>query len=180
MRAFRFPELRWDKRYIISYIIAIFSAIICGIVLFKVTTMSIYLQNYASEYIYYVYNFKNGALVAQRLLYGLVYGYALFAIAYFTRRRYLAVPVLFFKAGLGAIYACMLISVGGFAGVLSVIFMFMPSSAVSLFLNIFLIENCKSFGRAAAPFLPLILTAADVIIFLLLLNVLFRVVIFIS
>ena len=179
MRALRFPELKWDRRYIIAYIITIFLAIICGIVLFKVTTMSIYLQNYASEYIYYVYNFKNGTLVVQRLLYGMVYGYALFIIAYFTRRRYFTVPVLFFKAGLGAIYACMLISVGGFAGVLSVIFMFVPSTACSLFLNIFLIENCKSFGRAA-PLAPLILTAADVIIFLILLNVVFRVIVFIS
>lgn len=179
MRAFSFSELRWDKKYIISYIITIFFAIICGIVLCKITTMSVYLQNYASEYIYYVYYFKNGTLVVQRLLYGMVYGYVLFAIAYFTR-RYFAVPVLFLKAGLGAIYACMLISVGGFAGVLTVIFMFVPSAAVSLFLNIFLIENCKTFGRVVAPFLPLILTAADVVIFMLLLNIVFRVVIFIS
>lgn len=180
MRAFRFSELRWDKKYIIAYIITIFLAIICGIVLFNITIMSIYLQNYASEYIYYVYNFKNGTLILQRLLYGVVYGYAFFAIAFFTRRRYFAVPVLFLKAGLCTIYACVLVSIGGFAGVLTVIFMFIPSSLISLFSNIFLLENCTSFGRGVAPFLPLILTAADMIIFLLLLNVVFRVVIFIS
>lgn len=180
MRAFRFSELRWDKKYIIAYIITIFLAIMCSIVLCKNVFVSVYLQNYVSEYIYNVYNFHNGTLALQRLLYSLVYGYVLFAIAFFTRRRYFTIPVLFLKAGLCGIYACLLIFMGGFAGVLTVIFLFIPSSLVSLFLNILLIENCKSFGNAVAPFLPLILAALDVIIYLLLLNILFRVVIYIS
>ena len=180
MRAFSFPELKWDKKYIIVYIVTIFLAIICGIVLCKTVFISVYLQNYASEYIYYVYNFHNGTLALQRLLYSLVYGYVSYGIAFFTKRRYFTIPILFLKAGLCGIYTCLLISVGGFAGMLTVIFLFIPSSLISLFLNIFLIENCKSFGNAVAPFLPLILAALDVIIYLLLLNVLFRVVIFIS
>ena len=180
MRAFRFFELKWDKRYIIVYIVAIILAIICGVVLCKTTHMSLDLQNYAAEYIYYIYNFHNGTLVVQRILYGLVYGYALFCIAYLTRWKFFVVPVLFLKAGLSTVYAYMLISTAGFTGVMAVIFMFVPSAVVSLILNIFLIENCNSFGRGVAPFLPLIVTASEVIIFLLLLNVVFRVVVLIS
>ncbi len=180
MRAFSFFELRWDKGYIIAYIITIILAIISGIILCKITLMGIYLQNYAAEYIYYVYNFHNGTLALQRILYGLVYGYALFCIAYFTRHKFFVIPILFLKTGLCSIYAYLIITSSGFLGVLAVIFMFIPSAIFSLFLNIFLIENCKTFGKAVSPFLPLILTAIDTIIFLILLNIVFRVVILIS
>ena len=68
MRTFDISRIKLDKRYLIAYIIAIITSIILGIVLCKTTQTSPYMQNYASEYVYYVFNFRNGSLLLPRYL----------------------------------------------------------------------------------------------------------------
>lgn len=55
MRTFDFSRFKCDKRYVIAYIIVCVSAIICGIVLCITVQINPYMQNYASEYVYFVF-----------------------------------------------------------------------------------------------------------------------------
>ena len=80
------------------------------------------MQNYASEYVYFVYNFRNASLIFPHLFYELVYGYAFFLIAYCTRYRLLSMPLLFLKCMISGVYVVLIISVSAFGGTLAAVF----------------------------------------------------------
>ena len=177
MRTFDFSRFKCGKKHILAYGICVILAIIFGIVLCKITQISIYFQNYASEYLYYVFNFKNGSLLFPKLLYEIVYGYVFFLIARFTRFKFLSLPVLFLKCLLNSVYAVILISSGAFGGTIVAVFVFIPSALVSAALNIFLVENCKKFNKRWAPAMPALFAVADTLLLIVLVNILFRVII---
>lgn len=115
------------------------------------------MQNYASEYVYFVYNFRNASLILPHLFHELVYGYAFFVIAYCTRFRLFAIPLLFLKCMITGVYTVLIVSVSAFGGTLAAVFVFIPVSLVSIFFNLFLIEACRFFNKKAALCMPAVL-----------------------
>mgnify|MGYP001778256435 FL=1 len=180
MRTFRLKAIKFEKGYVIAYIVTIILAIITGIVLCVTVQFNPYMQNYASEYIYFVYNFRTLSLFLPCLFYGLVYGYVFFFIGYCTKLRWISLPILFLRGMIGAVYAVLIISVSSFGGVMVAVFVFIPSTLVSLFLNVVLVETVRFFNKRFAPFLPTVFALAGALAECLLLNVLFRVVIAIA
>ena len=181
MRASAFNSLkkcmRFDKRCLIAYIITAIVAIITGIVLCKTVQTNPYMLNYATEYVYFVYNFRSISLFLPRLVFGLVYGYLYFIIAYCTRWRLLVLPVIFLRCMMGSVYAVLIISVTTFGGIVAAFVVYIPSALVCLALNVVLIETVRFFNRKFAPFLPALFALLGAIAEWLLLNVLFRAVI---
>lgn len=135
MRIFSFPRIKPDIRCVIALISTALLAIICGIVLCKTTQINPYMQNYVSEYVYFVYNFRNASLILPHLFHELVYGYAFFVIAYCTRFRLFAIPLLFLKCMITGVYTVLIVSVSAFGGTLAAVFVFIPVSLVSIFFN---------------------------------------------
>ena len=180
MRIFSFPRIRLDKRCVIALISTALVAIICGIVLCKTTQVNPYMQNYASEYVYFVYNFRNVSLIFPHLFYELIYGYAFFLIAYCTRYRLFALPLLFLKCMITGVYVVLIISVSTFGGTLAAVFVFIPVSLVSIFLNLFLIESCRFFNKKAALCMPAVFAVAVMLVEVVLLNVVFRVILLVA
>lgn len=180
MRIFSFPRIKPDTRCVIALISTALLAIICGIVLCKTTQINPYMQNYASEYVYFVYNFRNASLVLPHLFHELVYGYAFFVIAYCTRFRLFAIPLLFLKCMITGVYTVLIVSVSAFGGTLAAVFVFIPVSLVSIFFNLFLIEACRFFNKKAALCMPAVFALAVIIAELLLLNVVFRVILLVA
>lgn len=177
MRTFDISRIKLDKRYLIAYIIAIITSIILGIVLCKTTQTSPYMQNYASEFVYYVFNFRNGSLLLPRFFYELIYLYAFFLIAYCTGFRFIAAGILFFKCLLSSVYCVLIISVSAFGGVLAAVFVFIPSALSSVVLEIILTETCSRFNKRYAFFIPIAFAFVSVLCECIFLNVLFRLVV---
>lgn len=177
MRTFDISCIKISKKWLICYIVILVAAIITGIVLCKTTQSSTYMQNYASEYVYYVFNFRNISLLFPKFFYETVYLYAFFLIAYCTRFRFLTLPFLFFKCMLSSVYCVLIISVSALGGVLAAVFVFIPSAVISFCLEVVLIECCSMLNRRYAFFSPLLFAAVAALAECLLLNVLFRVVI---
>lgn len=166
-----------DRRALIACICTVILAIISGIVLCITVQINPYMQNYASEYLFFVYNFNNFSLLLPHFLCELVYGYAFFLIAYCTRFRLAALPLLFIKAMISGVYAVLIISVSAFGGVMAAVFVFIPTSLVTLALNVFLIECVRFFNKKFAPALPAVLALLSMLAECLFLNVIFRVLI---
>ena len=166
-----------DKRTLIACICTVISSIIFGIVLCRFMQINPYMQNYASEYLYFVYNFRNASLLWPRLLCDLVYGYVFFLIAYCTKVRLLSLPLLFLRSMLCSVYAVLIISVSAFGGVLAAVIVYIPTSIVVIALNVFLIETVRFFNKRFAPFIPAIFAVLGILCQFLLLNIVFRVVI---
>ena len=133
--------------------------------------------NYADEYVYFVYNFRSISLFLPRLLFGLVYGYLYFIIAYCTRFRLLTLPVIFLRCMTGTVYAVLIISVTAFGGIVAAFVVYIPSALVCLALNVVLIETVRCLTSKFAPFNPTLFALLRAIAESLLLNVLFRAVI---
>ena len=68
MRNLSFCKLKWDKKYLIAFSVTLICAIISGIVLYIFANINIYFENYAHDYVYFVFNFKNGNLIFPHLL----------------------------------------------------------------------------------------------------------------
>lgn len=177
MRTFDFFRCKIKKSSLIIYISTIISAIILGIVLCKTTQINPYMQNYASEYLYFVYNFRNLSLIVPHIFYELIYCYAFFFVAYFTRLKFIVLPVLFLRTLLCSMYAVLIVSASAFGGVLVVVFVFIPSSLIAIFANVLVAELCRCIQRRYVFFFPAVVALAAVLCEFLLLNVLFRVVI---
>ena len=73
MRNLSFNEFKWDKKYVIAVIITLLCAIISGIVLYKFVNINIFFIEYAQDYIFYVFNFKNSKLIFSHILGELFY-----------------------------------------------------------------------------------------------------------
>lgn len=169
--------IRFDKRCVIAYLITVILAIISGIVLCSITQINPYMLNYASEYVYFVYNFKNASLFFPRLFFGLLYGYLYYLIACCTRFRLLALPVLFLRTMMSAVYTALIISVTAFGGIIVAVTVYIPSSLVCLALNLLLIETCRLFNKKFSIFLPAAFALFCAVFEWLLVNILFRMII---
>ncbi len=100
MRNLSFCGVKWDKKYALAFIIALICSFICGIVLCNFINYSTSLLNLADDYVYYVFNFKNGNIIFPHLLGDMLYFYIFFLISYFTKFKYLNLIFVFFKGAL--------------------------------------------------------------------------------
>lgn len=169
--------IKFDKRCLIAYSVAVILAIITGIVLCKTVQTNPYMLNYATEYVYFVYNFRGISLFLPRLFFGLIYGYLYFIIASFTKWRLLTLPILFLRCMMASVYTVLIISVTTFGGIIVAVTVYIPSALFCLALNVLLIETVRFFNRKIAPFLPAVFALAGAVFEWLLVNILFRAVI---
>lgn len=179
MRTLLFNCQKIDQRYTISAIATILVAIISGIVLFIIVGLNDYFYNFADIYIFYLFNFKNGNIFAAHFFSELLYLYAIFLIAYFTKNKYLILIPVFIKTFFSALYAALLFAAFLTEGVLAAILVFIPCCAISLFLFFFVglvcYDNCKPIVFA----LPALFSVISSLAALTLINVVFRCVIII-
>lgn len=172
-----FFGLKCDKRYFIFSIITIICSIMLGIVLYNLTGLSLLFWNYTQNYIWFVFEFNNGGLIFPHILSEVVYLYLFFVIGYFTKFKYLSLILIFIRCTYFAIYTAMLIELNVLGGITVAVFVYIPISIISIFLCCFILESCKLFDKKFVFFVPLIFAIINTIIFLLLINVVFRVVI---
>jgi len=179
MRILSFKSIKWDKNFLISFIITLICSIICGIVLCKIALNYIYFTNIACEYVDKVFLFKTWDLIFPRFIADLLYLFAIMLICRFTKLKYLTLIFIFLRGFFFGMYTAVLVCVNAVGGVLAIIFVFIPSSLVSIALCYFITELCKVCNDKYLLLIPIILTLADCLITILLLNVVFRVVIII-
>lgn len=177
MRIFNCNKLKWDRRCLIAYGIVIIVSIICGIVLFKLGNLSSYVFQYADSYVFYVFNFQNGSIFFSHFLSELFYLYVVFLLAYFTKLKFLAYPILFLRTLFIVIYTALLFSFFGAEGIIVAIIVFIPSYLCSVLFLVVLCEQCRQICRPLVFFCPAIIALINSIILLLLVNVVFRVIV---
>ncbi len=177
MRNFSLCGYKWDKKYFFAFLIALICSIICGIVLYKPVISNIYLRNLVCDYVYNVFNFKNSALIFPRLLGCLIYFYAVFLIAYFTKLKYLTLIFVFLKGIFFGVYVAIIMSVNAFGGIIVGVIVYIPSSLISFVFCYLIAEFCKVSNKNFALLLPAAAAIVDTLIFVILINIVFRVVI---
>ena len=177
MRNLSFKGFKCDKRYIIAVIITLICSIICGIVLFNLVNVNIYFKEYASDYVFYVFNFKSSKLLFTHILSEIFYLYIFFLIGYFTKFKYLTLILIFIRGLYFAIYVSILFRMNAFGGITVAIIVFIPTSIISLIFCCATIELCKVVDKKICFALPAILALINTLILLILVNVVFRVVI---
>ena len=179
MRIFNCNKLKWDKKSLIAYFIVIIASIICGIVLFKLNNLSYYIYQFADNYVFFVFNFKNSSLFFSRFLGELFYLYVVFLLAYFTKLKFLAYPILFFKLLFSVLYSISLCVFFGAEGIIVAIIVFIPSTLFSIVTFILITEQCKQLCTPLVYACPAILALINSIILMLLVNLVFRVIVII-
>lgn len=177
MRNLSFKGLKVDKRYLIAVLIAILCSIISGIVLYNLANMSIYFWDYAENYVCMIFNFKNGSLIFPHLLGELFYIYLFFVIGYFTRLKYLTLIPVFIRVTFFVIYIAVLIELNVLGGITVAIIVYVPISVISIIFCCITTETCRIINKKAVFFFPAILAVSNTLIFLFLINVVFRIII---
>lgn len=177
MRNLSFNGLKWDKKYLIAVLITLICAIISGIVLYIFANINSYFGNYANDYVYFVFNFKNGSLIFPHLLGEVLIIYILFSIAYFTKLKYLTLILFFIRGIYFTVYTAILIELNALGGITVAIFVFIPVSLCSLFFGILITDSCNIWNKKIVIFVPVILAVINTLFFIVLINVVFRLVI---
>ncbi len=177
MRNLSFKGSKCDLRYLIAVIITFLCAIICGIILYKVATINIYFKDFAEDYVYYVFNFKNTKLIFSHILSELLYIYIFFLIGYFTRFKYLTLIIVFIRGLYFAVYAAILFELVTFGGITVAILVFIPTSVISLVFCWIAAEFCKIINKKYVFFVPAALALINTVVLIVLVNIVFRVVI---
>lgn len=175
MGIFGCKKLSWSKRYLIAFIITLLLSVMSGIVLFIIVGLNSYFENFADIYIYRIFNFKNGKLFFSHFLAEVILFYLVFLISYFTGKKAFTLPVVFFKGFYTAFYTLALCSCFKSGGALAAFIVFVPCSLVSLFCAFVVCEQSRTLKRSYAFFAPLFLSLITSVIFLLFINIIFRV-----
>ena len=177
MRNLSCSKIKWDKKYFFAFIITLICAIICGIVLYKPVTSNGYFTDFALEYVCNVFDFKNSALLFSHLLSDLIYLYLIFLICFFTKFKYLTLILIFLRGLFFGVYTAILFGVSAFGGVVVAVFVFIPSSLISFVLCFFMAELSKKLNKKYSLFAPLVFSLGNFVVYALLINVLFRIII---
>ena len=177
MRNFNKSKFIWDKKFILAFLVTLICAIICGIVLYKPVTNNIYFIDFAENYVYNVFSFKNSRLLLTHFVVDLIYLYLIFFICHFTKFKYLSLILIFLRALFFGAYTVVLIGVNSLAGILVAIFVFVPATFLSLILCCLVAECCRMLYKSYAVCMPLVLSVINCVIYALLINVLFRIII---
>ena len=179
MRNLSFCVKKCDKKYVWAFIITLLCSIVCGIILYKPITVNVYIINFANDYVYNIFNFKNSTLFFTHFLADVLYFYVFFLICYLTKFKYITLIFIYLKGLFFGIYTAILVCIGSVGGIIVAIFVFIPATLLSFAICCAIAEICKCLGNRYAFFIPLALALINGIILMLLVNVLFRVVIII-
>ena len=177
MRNLSCKEFSCDKKYLIASIITLICSIICGIVLYELSNINVYFVDFANNYIFYVFNFKNGKLIFPRLLVELFYLYLFFLIAYCTKFKFLTLLLLFIRGIVFSIYAAILFSLNSLGGVTVAVLVFIPATVAAMVLSFIVAEFCRIINKKLVFFVPAIFALFDTLLLLILVNLIFRVII---
>ena len=177
MRNLSFKGFSCDKRYIIASIITLICSIICGIVLYKLSNINIYFINFANNYIFYVFSFKNSKLLFPHLLVELFYLYSFFFIAYFTKLKFLTLILQFVRGIFFVIYLAILCSLNSLGGVSVAVLIFIPTSVISMLLCYIIAEFSQIINKKFVFFVPAVFAILNTLLLLILVNIIFRVII---
>ena len=180
MRNFSICDYKWDKKYFFAFLIAVICSIICGIVLYKPAISNIYLRDLVYDYVYNVFNFKNSSLIFPHLLVGLIYFYAVFLVAYFTKFKYLTLIFVFLRGVFFGVYISIIMTANAFGGIVVGLIVYIPSSLISFSFCYLIVEFCKVFDSKYALFLPVAAAVLDTLFFIVLINLVFRAIIAIA
>lgn len=173
MGNFAFLNCKLDRKYLFAYILAFLCSVMCGIVLCKTTNCNIFLQNVVDEYIYNVFNFLNSAFIFSHICAGLIYFYLIFLISRFTKFKYLTLICVFIRGIFFGLYCCILCSTS-FSGVIVCVFVYLPTNFISFALGWLVASVAVTRDLAYALAYPAGFAAADLVIFLIFLNIIFR------
>lgn len=179
MKNFNKCKVIWDKKFVLAFLITLICAIICGIVLYKPVKSSIYLKDLAENYVYNVFNFKNSQLLLTHILTDVTYLYLILLISYFLKFKYLTLILVFLRGLFLGVYTAILGGLNSFGGIIVAIFVFVPSTLLFLVSCCIVAEFCNKFYKTYAICMPVVLAVIDCIIYAILINVLFRIVIII-
>ena len=172
-----FNKFQIDKKYLLTCLIAVILAIICGIVLYICAGISVYTYNFADTYIFYVLNFKNVNLFFAHLVVDIFYFYTFFLIGYFTKLKYLTCPILFLKWFFGITYVIILFTCFSIEGIIVALVVFIPSFLISTIFCIVTCEFCKYLKNSFAFLFGAVLALISTTAMIVLVNVFFRVLI---
>lgn len=177
MRIFEFKKCKCDKNYLFWLILAVIASIICGIVLFKISKYNIYFYNFASEYVYNVFCFNNGALFFPHFLAEIFYLYAFFCIARFTKFKYLTLILVVIRSVFASVYCAVLFTMCGIGGVTVCLIIYIPSFLISIAACYFVADFYCCVDKRYVFIFPFALAVLSSILNLLLINLLFRIII---
>lgn len=177
MRNLSFFGCKIASKYFLTTIITLICSIISGIVLYKCANISIYFQEYTQNYVYLIFNFQNIDLIFPHILSELFYIYLFFLIGYFTKFKYLTLILVFIRGLFFSVYIAILFELNAFGGITVAIFVFIPTTLVSFFMDCLIVECCKILNKKYVFFAPAILALINTLILLILVNVVFRIVI---
>lgn len=167
-------QIKWNTRVIIYYLIVIILAIISGIVLYITNNLTNNFYNFAKNYIYSIFNFKNTSLFFGHFCSDLFYLYIAFLICYFTKFKFLSGILLFIKTFFTFYYVVVLICLFSVEGIVATLIIFLPCYALWVFKFAFITMNCCSVIKPFIYFTPLVFALIDGIFLLLLINLIFR------
>lgn len=179
MRILSFNVKSCDKKYFWAFIITLVCSIICGIVLYKPVIGNVYFINFGNEYVFNVFSFNNSQLFLTHFLADAVYFYLFFFICYFTKFKYITLIFLYIRGLFFGLYTVILICVTTLSGVLVTVLVFIPATLISVLICYLLASTCRQIDKKYVFFIPAVLAIIDGIVFMLLINVLFRIVIII-
>lgn len=160
-----------------AFIFVCLCGIMCGIVQCKSITSNIFFKQFSYAYVYNVYNFNNGTLFMSRLMNNLLYLNLFFFLPKIRRAKYFTLIFSFIKCLFIGVYCVLLVSINLFSGVIVLLLVFIPMSLLSIGLCFYLAEYGCCLELRFVNFLPCILALLDSLLFLVLLNLLFRVVV---
>lgn len=177
MRTFNLFSLKWDKTYLIACVAAVFIGIISGIVLYKSDYLGGYFLNFADNYIYYVFMFKNSSLLLRHFLAEVFYLYALFLICFCTKLKFLTLLIYFLRSFFVGVYCTILFTTFSVDGAVVALTVFIPSFLVSILFCTVVCEQCRVIRAPYCFAFPLILALFSSLSFLLIINTIFRIVV---
>lgn len=174
MRNLFICNYKLDKKYLYIAIFTVLCAIICGIVLCKLLNISVYFTSFAKNYIYFVFNFKNGSLIFPHFLSDFLFLFLIFIISNYSKLKYLSLVLIFLKTLYFSIYLLVLLSFKSLGGVSVCIFVFVPVAIFSLISYFLESDICRCINKKFAIFLPLALCIINSLVLILFVNVVFR------
>lgn len=177
MRNLHFKGFKCDKKFALAFAITLICAFICGIVLYKLVISNAYLRNFADEYVFNVFNFKNSTLLLTHIVADLLYLYIILLISNFTKYKYISLILIFLRGVFFGVYTVILIGINSFGGVIVTVFVFLPGTLISLALCYIVADFSEFLNKKYVLAFPAVLAVADLAVYALLINVLFRIVI---
>lgn len=174
MRILSSSKIKCDKNCYLWLAGAFVLGIICGIVLFITSDIKDFFEDYARDYVSCVFAFSNVKLLLSHLFKELCYIYAFFALAYFTKFKFLSSIILFFRTIIFVFYCAVMFGCLGFSGAIVAVIIYIPCFLLSVASCIFVAESCTVINKRYVFFYPAVIVLLNCAALFILHNVVFR------